>query len=48
VALQLASYGIRNVRPLAEGFHGWRERGYPLVSIYEEKAVKTAAVKIAG
>ncbi len=31
VALLLGRRGIKRVRPLADGFHGWRERGYPLI-----------------
>jgi len=30
VAQQLKRLGITRVRPLADGFNGWRERGYPL------------------
>jgi len=33
VALRLRALGIQRVRPLAGGFPGWREKGYPLVAI---------------
>jgi hypothetical protein len=33
VALLLRRRGIERVRPLAGGFHGWRNLGYPLVEI---------------
>jgi rhodanese-related sulfurtransferase len=32
VALLLQRRGIANVRPLAGGFTGWRERGLPTAS----------------
>jgi 3-mercaptopyruvate sulfurtransferase SseA len=41
VALQLKRLGVTRVRPLAGGFHGWRERGYPLQEFYVE--MKAAA-----
>ncbi len=31
-AVNLRKYGITRVRPLAGGFHAWRERGYPVYS----------------
>jgi len=31
LALLLRSKGITRIRPLAEGYEGWRSRGYPLV-----------------
>lgn len=31
-AIKLRHYGITRVRPLDGGFHGWREREFPLVS----------------
>jgi 3-mercaptopyruvate sulfurtransferase SseA len=34
VARQLKRVGVTQVRPLAGGFHGWRERGYPLQEFY--------------
>jgi len=39
VAIRLRQRGITRVRPLAGGFHGWRDHGYPvqLVSIEKEK-----------
>lgn len=30
--IRLRQYGIRQVRPLAGGFYGWRERGFPVES----------------
>ncbi len=30
MALQLRAKGIKQVRPLAGGFFGWRDKGYPL------------------
>lgn len=30
LALQLRSKGITRIRPLAEGYEGWRSRGFPL------------------
>jgi 3-mercaptopyruvate sulfurtransferase SseA len=30
VALLLRRHGIERVRPLAGGYGGWRDRGYPL------------------
>ena len=29
-ALRLRSRGITRIRPLAEGFDGWRRRGFPM------------------
>jgi len=31
VALLLRKKGIKQVRPLAGGFFGWREKGFPLM-----------------
>jgi rhodanese-related sulfurtransferase len=33
VALLLRKRGINRVRPLAGGFHSWRDRGYPLETV---------------
>jgi rhodanese-related sulfurtransferase len=33
VALLLRRRGIERVRPLAGGFHAWRDRGYPMVDL---------------
>jgi rhodanese-related sulfurtransferase len=33
VALQLRKKGISRVRPLAGGFFGWRDKGYPLAEL---------------
>jgi 3-mercaptopyruvate sulfurtransferase SseA len=33
VALLLRRRGIERVRPLAGGFHAWRDRGYPLIAL---------------
>jgi len=36
VAQQLRKAGILKVRPLAGGFFGWKELGYPLDEFYPE------------
>jgi len=36
VALQLRKKGIQQVRPLAGGFFGWRDKGYPLLPYFED------------
>jgi len=36
VAQQLKRLGVTRVRPLAGGFLGWRELGYPLQDFHEE------------
>jgi len=33
VALLLKRRGIERVRPLAGGYHAWRDRGYPMVDL---------------
>ncbi|HEY7519288.1 MAG TPA: hypothetical protein VIE36_13420 [Methylomirabilota bacterium] len=33
MALILRRRGIERVRPLAGGFHAWRDRGYPLTAL---------------
>jgi 3-mercaptopyruvate sulfurtransferase SseA len=38
VAQQLKRLGVTQVRPLAGGFHDWRERGFPLQEFYAELA----------
>ena len=38
MAQQLKRLGVTRVRPLAGGFHGWRELGYPLQEFYVELA----------
>ncbi|MFI5086858.1 MAG: hypothetical protein ACHP7I_00540 [Terriglobales bacterium] len=38
MAQQLKRLGVTQVRPLAGGFHGWRELGYPLRDFYVELA----------
>jgi len=47
VALQLRRKGIQQVRPLAGGFFGWRDKGYPLVPFFEDEAI-TAATPASG
>ncbi len=43
MALLLKKRGITRVRPLAGGFHGWRDRGFPLETVHAEaKASATA------
>jgi 3-mercaptopyruvate sulfurtransferase SseA len=34
VAQQLKRLGVTRVRPLAGGYHAWRELGYPLQEFY--------------
>jgi 3-mercaptopyruvate sulfurtransferase SseA len=43
VALLLRRRGIERVRPLAGGFHAWRDRGYPLVALAAVTAGKVHA-----
>jgi rhodanese-related sulfurtransferase len=38
VAQKLKRLGITRVRPLAGGFHAWREHGYPLQEFYTQVA----------
>jgi 3-mercaptopyruvate sulfurtransferase SseA len=45
VARQLRQLGIRRVRPLLGGFHGWREHGYPLEEFYPQEAAAKAATQ---
>ena len=33
MALLLRRRGIERVRPLAGGFHAWRDRGYPMSGV---------------
>jgi 3-mercaptopyruvate sulfurtransferase SseA len=33
VALALKRLGVKRVRPLAGGFEGWLERGYPVDAV---------------
>jgi rhodanese-related sulfurtransferase len=40
VALQLKKKGIARVRPLAGGYIGWRDKGYPLMPFYSQKMVE--------
>jgi len=42
VALILRRRGIVRVRPLAGGFHAWRDRGFPLVAIPPRNTVTGA------
>ncbi len=39
LALLLRSHGITRIRPLAEGYEGWRSRGFPLSLARENPAV---------
>jgi len=43
VALLLKKRGITRVRPLAGGFHGWRDRGFPLVTVEAEAEASATA-----
>ncbi|HEY6248509.1 MAG TPA: hypothetical protein VI685_01035 [Candidatus Angelobacter sp.] len=36
MALQLRRKGIQQVRPLAGGFFGWRDKGYPLLPFFPD------------
>ena len=40
LALLLRSHGITRIRPLAEGYEGWRTRGFPLRLANEEATVE--------
>jgi len=44
LALLLRSHGITQIRPLAEGYEGWRSRGFPL-SLAKESASVTEETK---
>jgi len=48
VALQLRKKGITRVRPLAGGYIGWRDKGYPLVPFYSQAEPVGASVTSAG
>jgi len=39
----LRSKGITRIRPLAEGYEGWRSRGYPLVLAKDQEGDAQAA-----
>lgn len=39
LALLLRSHGITRIRPLAEGYEGWRSRGFPLSLAQEDPTV---------
>ena len=39
LALLLRSHGITRIRPLAEGYEGWRSRGFPLALAVADPAV---------
>jgi rhodanese-related sulfurtransferase len=43
VALLLRKRGITRVRPLAGGFHGWRDLGYPLETVESEVSAPASA-----
>jgi hypothetical protein len=45
VALILRRRGIERVRPLAGGYLGWRDRGYPLMAITMSKPVPAPRLK---
>jgi membrane protein DedA with SNARE-associated domain/rhodanese-related sulfurtransferase len=40
LALLLRSHGITRIRPLAEGYEGWRSRGFPLSLAEENPAIE--------
>ena len=43
VALQLKRHGVGHVRPLEGGFPLWRELGFPVEAVAEEKSARSAA-----
>jgi rhodanese-related sulfurtransferase len=43
VALILRRRGIERVRPLAGGFQGWRDRGYPVVDLQARRTADLPA-----
>jgi rhodanese-related sulfurtransferase len=43
VALLLNKRGITRVRPLSGGFHGWRDRGFPLETVTAEAKASAIA-----
>jgi len=46
LALLLRSKGITRIRPLAEGYDGWRSRGFPLVpSSSNDETIQTTGVE---
>jgi membrane protein DedA with SNARE-associated domain/rhodanese-related sulfurtransferase len=40
-ALLLRKRGIERIRPLAGGYHGWRDRGYPMMGLEMKAAAAT-------
>jgi membrane protein DedA with SNARE-associated domain/rhodanese-related sulfurtransferase len=40
LALLLRSHGITQIRPLAEGYEGWRKRGFPLSLAQEDPGIE--------
>ena len=48
MALQLRKKGIKRVRPLAGGYTGWRDKGYPLVPFYSHAEAAAASGKTAS
>jgi len=48
VALQLRKMGIKRVRPLAGGFYGWRDKGYPLTEFYREAEKQASSAQSSG
>jgi 3-mercaptopyruvate sulfurtransferase SseA len=47
VALILRGRGIERVRPLAGGYHAWRDRGYPMTKITMVTTTTTTAASLA-
>ena len=43
VALQLKRHGVVHVRPLEGGFPLWRDLGFPVEAVAEEKSARSAA-----
>ena len=42
LALLLRSKGITKIRPLAEGYEGWRSRGFPMSQVRLESSGEAA------
>ena len=46
MALILRGRGIERVRPLAGGFHAWRDLGYPTISVSDTPDVALPASSV--
>jgi membrane protein DedA with SNARE-associated domain/rhodanese-related sulfurtransferase len=45
-ALLLRARGIERIRPLAGGYHGWRDRGYPMTGLKKKAAPATTLTPV--